>query len=221
MVKNNHFKAVIFDLDGTLINSLESIAMGVNTVLSELSLKTHTLEDYRKFIGNGVRELIRQALISSGDTELKFFEKALELHKAAYKKYALYKLVPYEGINEVLKELKKNNILIAVNTNKPQDRAVEVVNIIFGEDMFDIIVGQVDERPRKPAPDGCLYIADKLGLQPCECIYIGDTEVDMKTGKSAGMYTVGATWGFRTRKELEENDADLIIAEPMELINCI
>ena len=117
----------------------------------------------------------------------------------------------------MLNALKEKGLLLAVNSNKPQERTVNVVEKNFGKGTFDILVGQSDERARKPAPDGVFYIMEQLGLVREEVIYLGDTCVDMKTGKSAGVYTVGALWGFRDRQELEENHADAIIEHPMEL----
>ena len=218
METNKKFKAVIFDLDGTLLDSLESIAMGANAVLEELGFSPCGLEEYRSFVGKGAKELIRQALYAAGDTELKNFEKALEIHKSAYKKYALYKIKKYDGIAEVIEKLKKAGIIVAVNSNKPEARAIGVLDTMFGENTFDIIVGQVEERRRKPYPDGCLLIADKFGFAPKECMYVGDTDIDMKTGKAAQMYTVGAVWGFRTREELEACGADIAIDTPYEIL---
>lgn len=220
-MENKRFKAVIFDLDGTLLDSLESISMGANEVLKQLGMKTHSLEEYKMFIGEGARELIRKALYAAGDTELKQFDKAVRLHQTAYEKYALYKLRPYEGIFEVIEKIKEKGVYVSVNTNKPEERAFDVLDKVFGKGAFDYIVGQVDNRPRKPAPDGCLLIAEKLNVEPSECIYIGDTKTDIMTGKSAGMFTIGAGWGFRTVEELKNNNADAIIQTPFEIIKFI
>lgn len=129
----------------------------------------------------------------------------------------MYKVVPYEGMPETLKELKKHGMKLAVCSNKPHPAAVKVIAQLFGEE-FDMVVGQSDAIRRKPAPDGPLMVAEKFGVKPEECMYVGDTSTDMQTGKAAGMFTVGALWGFRDRKELNENGADLVAEKPVDLV---
>lgn len=214
-------KAVIFDLDGTLTNTLQSIWKSANLALADVGLPTFEVDRYRYFVGDGVDELVRRALVANGDKELSHFEKVRERYLYHFEKYVNYEVKPYDGIRELLAALKERGILMAVNSNKPHERTVEVVEEIFGKGTFDMLVGQCDERARKPAPDGVLYIMDKLQLTSDEVIYLGDTCVDMQTGKSAGVYTIGALWGFRDRQELEENHADTIIEHPMEVLDYI
>lgn len=211
-------KAVIFDLDGTLTDTLKSIWKSANLALEDVGLPPFELDRYRYFVGDGAAELVKRALVANGDTKLVHFDKMSESYRKHFEKYVNYEVRPYEGIRDLIRALKERGILLAVNSNKPHDRTVNVVEEIFGKETFDILVGQSDERARKPAPDGVFYIMGKLGLTKEEVIYLGDTCVDMKTGKSAGIYTLGALWGFRDRKELEENHADAIIAHPMELL---
>lgn len=211
-------KAVIFDLDGTLTNTLKSIWKSANLALADAGLPPFELDRYRYFVGDGAEELVKRALIADGDTELTHLSQVRESYREHFKKYVNYEVKPYDGILELLAALKEKRILLAVNSNKPHDRTVDVVETIFGGRTFDMIVGQCEERKRKPAPDGVLYIMEKLRLSKEEVIYLGDTCVDMKTGKSAGVFTVGALWGFRDRQELEENHADAIIAHPAELL---
>ena len=214
-------KAVIFDLDGTLTNTLKSIWKSANLALADVGLPTFEVDRYRYFVGDGVDELVRRALVANGDEELVCFEQVRERYLYHFEKYVNYEVKPYDGICELLAALKERGILMAVNSNKPHERTVEVVEEIFGKGTFDMLVGQCEERARKPAPDGVLHIMDKLQLTPDEVVYLGDTCVDMQTGKSAGVYTLGALWGFRDRQELEENHADAIIEHPMEVLDYI
>ena len=211
-------KAVIFDLDGTLTDTLKSIWKSANLALADVGLPPFDIDRYRYFVGDGAAELVKRALIADGDKELVLFDKMSESYRKHFEKYVNYEVRPYEGIRELLHALKEKGILLAVNSNKPQDRTVNVIEENFGKGTFDILVGQSDERARKPAPDGVFYIMERLGLMKDEVIYLGDTCVDMKTGRSAGVFTICALWGFRDRQELEENHADAIIEHPMELL---
>lgn len=212
-------KAVIFDLDGTLTDTLKSIWKSANLALEDAGLLPIELDRYRYFVGDGAEELLKRALVADGDTELSCLPRVRESYRKHFKKYVNYEVKPYDGILELLSALKERGILLAVNSNKPHDRAVDVVETIFGRNTFQMIVGQCGERERKPAPDGVFYIMEQLKLSKEEVIYLGDTCVDMKTGKSAGVFTVGALWGFRDRQELEENHADAVIGHPMELMD--
>ncbi|MBU5430594.1 HAD family hydrolase [Kineothrix sp. MSJ-39] len=214
-------KAVIFDLDGTLTNTLKSLWKSTNMALATAGLPPHEIDSYKYFAGNGAKELIRKSLIADGDTELVHFDSVMEAYNSIFEEYCMYEVKPYDGIPELLKELKERGLHLAVNSNKPQPRTVDVVEQIFGKDTFDLLVGQCEERKRKPAPDGVNYILDKLHLNKEDVLYIGDTCTDMQTGKSAGVFTVGALWGFRDRQELTENHADAIIEKPLELLQYI
>lgn len=214
-------KAVIFDLDGTLTNTLKSLWKSTNMALATAGLPPHEIDSYKYFAGNGAKELIRKSLIADGDTELVHFDSVMEAYNRIFEEYCMYEVKPYDGIPELLKALKERGLHLAVNSNKPQPRTVDVVEEIFGKDMFDLLVGQCEERRRKPAPDGVNYILEKLHLGKEDVLYIGDTCTDMQTGKSAGVFTVGALWGFRDRQELVENHADAIIEKPLELLQYI
>lgn len=214
-------KAVIFDLDGTLTNTLKSLWKSTNMALATAGLPPHEIDSYKYFAGNGAKELIRKSLIADGDTELVYFDSVMEAYNRIFEEYCMYEVKPYDGIRELLKALKEKGLHLAVNSNKPQPRTVDVVEEIFGKDMFDLLVGQCEERRRKPAPDGVNYILEQLHLDKVDVLYIGDTCTDMQTGKSAGVFTVGALWGFRDRQELVENHADAIIEKPLELLQYI
>ncbi len=215
------YKACIFDLDGTLADSLESLAYCTNLALKAVGLKPNPVYMYKKFAGDGAKAMVQRSLIAAGDKNLEFFDKAINIHKKTYEKFSMYNVEVFDGIKELLEQLKKNGIKIAVLTNKPHNRAIDVVTELFGENYFDIILGQSDDYERKPSPQGALIIAEKFSIYPSECIYLGDTNTDMKTGKSAGMYTVGVTWGFRDIQELIDNNADFIIDKPMDLLKLL
>ena len=189
--------------------------------LATAGLPPHEIDSYKYFAGNGAKELIRKSLIADGDTELVHFDSVMEAYNRIFEEYCMYEVKPYDGIRELLKALKEKGLHLAVNSNKPQPRTVDVVEEIFGKDMFDLLVGQCEERRRKPAPDGVNYILEQLDLDKADVLYIGDTCTDMQTGKSAGVFTVGALWGFRDRQELVENHADAIIEKPLELLQYI
>lgn len=210
-------KACIFDLDGTLADTLESMAYVTNEIMQKYGLKTLPTDNFRYYSGEGADMLIQRALKDAGDKELIYYEEGRRLYREMFAADPMYKVVPYEGMPETLKELKKRGIRLAVCSNKPHPAAVKVIAQLYGDD-FDMVLGQSDAIRRKPAPDGPLMIAGKFGVRPEECMYVGDTSTDMKTGKAAGMFTVGALWGFRDREELNANGADLVAEHPTDLV---
>lgn len=210
-------KACIFDLDGTLADTLESMAYVANEIMQKYGLKTLPTDNFRYYSGEGADMLMQRALKDAGDKELIHYEEGRRLYREMFAADPMYKVVPYEGMPETLKELKKRGIRLAVCSNKPHPAAVKVIAQLYGND-FDMVLGQSDAIRRKPAPDGPLMIAGKFGVRPEECMYVGDTSTDMKTGKAAGMFTVGALWGFRDREELNANGADLVAEHPTDLV---
>ena len=210
-------KACIFDLDGTLADTLESMAYVANEIMQKYGLKTLPTDNFRYYSGEGADMLMQRALKDAGDKELIHYEEGRRLYREMFTADPMYKVVPYEGMPETLKELKKRGIRLAVCSNKPHPAAVKVIAQLYGDD-FDMVLGQSDAIRRKPAPDGPLMIAGKFGVRPEECMYVGDTSTDMKTGKAAGMFTVGALWGFRDREELNANGADLVAEHPTDLV---
>ncbi len=215
------YKVCIFDLDGTLADSVESIAYSANRAIGKFGFSPNPVENYKRYAGDGAPEMLRRSLRDAGDEKLEYFDRVHEEYRILFEKDCMYRVVPYDGIRECLRALKAAGISITVLSNKPHQRAVDVVEALFGKGYFDMIQGMRDESTRKPSPKGALQIAEALGARPEECVYLGDTDTDMKTGKAAGMYTVGVTWGFRSRKELEENHADQIIDRPQELLKLI
>lgn len=211
-------KAAIFDLDGTLADTIDSIATATNMVLEKLELPQHATECYQYFAGDGAKTLIERALIAAGDSELTHLEEAYEAYKEFFAKNCTYKVKIFNGLKEVLDQMKGQGIKLAVLTNKPHERALEVVDYLYGKGYFNKILGEMPSIPKKPSNVGALMVAKELQVRPEECLYVGDTDVDMKTGKGSGMVTVGVLWGFRDREELEANHADIICEEPKDLL---
>ncbi len=211
-------KAVIFDLDGTLADSLESIWYCANYAIGTCGFPEIPLEKYKLFVGNGADTLIKRCLTYSGDLEGECYEKAFLQYQLFFKEHCMYHVKPYEGIVETLDALKKAGIKIAVFSNKPHERTVDVVETLFGAGYFDEILGQTEDRPKKPHPEGVFYLAEKLGVHIEDIAYVGDTGTDMMTGKQAGARTLGVLWGFRDRAELEKYEADVIIDKPEDIL---
>lgn len=210
-------KACIFDLDGTLANTLESMAAVANELMAELGLQEMPTDNFRYYCGEGADMLIRRCLKDAGDPELVYYEKARQVYRKRFDQDPLYKVKIYDGISALLKNLKEKGVLLAVCSNKPHQAAVKVVNALFG-DTFDFVIGQSDAIRRKPAPDAPLKAAEILAVTAEECLYIGDTGTDMGTGKAADMHTIGVLWGFRDRKELEENGAERLAEKPEDIL---
>ena len=214
-------KACIFDLDGTLTNTLESMTYSVNLTLKEMGLSQITKDQCRMFVGNGARVLIEESLKVSGDPKASRIEEGMKIYGRIFDQNCTYHVTPYEGIPEMLKALKDRGIHLAVLSNKPDRQTVKVVKEIFGDNIFDYAQGQKDGIRRKPAPDGVWYLMEQMQVSKEECLYIGDSEVDAATGKNAGLNTIGVLWGFRDRKTLETAGADDLIDRPDELLQFV
>lgn len=212
-------KAVIFDLDGTLADTIASITYCGNLALSRFGLSSFGEEDYKHFVGDGAAMLIRRALLAAGDERLEHFDEVYETYLEIFAKDCMYQVKPYEGICALLEELKRLSVRIAVLSNKPDRDSLRVVEALFGKGYFDFVQGQREDIPRKPDPAGVYRIMEAFGLPAGDFLYVGDSGVDMKTGRAAGIFTVGVLWGFRDRKELVENGADAVISKPLELLS--
>lgn len=210
-------KGCIFDLDGTLTNTLESLTYSVNLTLKEMHLPPITMDQCRMFVGEGARKLMERTLAACGDGRLERLDEAMDIYGRIFHDNCTYHVTPYEGITEMLHELKKMQIRLAVLSNKPHDQAVDVVSRFFEEGIFDYVQGQSDKLPRKPDPAGVWYLIEKMGLKKEECLYIGDSETDVETARAAGVTELAATWGFRSRKMLEQAGARILIDKPEEL----
>ena len=155
---------------------------------------------------------------AAGDEKLKSFDLVKKEYDKTFEEYCMYEVRPYPGIVELLEQLKQRNLLVAVLSNKPHARTIDVIHALFGKHVFDAIQGQQDGVLKKPSPEGVFEIAKQLEVDPSEILYLGDTDTDMKTGKSAGDYTLGVLWGFRKQDELIDNGADAIIENPLDAL---
>ncbi len=215
------YKACIFDLDGTLTDTVESLTYSVNATLSELGMSQITEEQCKAFVGSGARKLIERSLKAAGDPELLHVEKAMEVYGRIFKENCTYHVAPYEGIVEMLDTLKTLGIRLAVLSNKPHLQTKDVVTTFFGTDTFTCVQGQQESIPRKPDPTAVFMIAKELNVATEECLYIGDSDVDMQTGNGAGVTTIGVTWGFRSKEVLKENGAVYIVDKAEEIISIV
>ncbi len=211
------YKAYVFDLDGTVADTLNTIAYYVNSTLEKYGLKTFAVEDYKYFVGEGASLLIERVLRAQDRFEEKLHREMLDFYLTSYNEKPLYLTSLYKGMAETLKSLKEKGVKLGVFSNKPQSSVDFVVDAFFEKGFFDVVLGQQEGNPRKPDPAMLLKILDGFNVLPEECVYVGDTATDMQTGKNADCFTVGVLWGFRDKKELEENKADLIISSPAEL----
>jgi HAD hydrolase, family IA, variant 1 len=211
-------KACIFDLDGTLTNTVRTLAYFVNTETAKHGLPPAPVENFKRFAGNGARTLIHRVLAYHGVTDAALEDTILKDYNAAYDADFLYLCTLYDGIAEMINELHNRGIQLAVLSNKPQPTTQKIIRAFFAEGTFSAVFGQREGVPLKPDPAGVFEILALLRRQKQECLYIGDTAVDINTGTSAGLTTVGVLWGFRDRAELEGAGATHIIAKPSELL---
>lgn len=211
------FKAVIFDLDGTLLDTFEDIAQAMNRVLESLDLPQHPPSSYRELIGDGMAKLVERALPEDYRTGI-FIQECLEKLRYEYGRGWDVNTHPYPGIPELLTFLKKRGIRLAILSNKKKEFIQLTIDKFLSHWKFEVIIGDEEAFPRKPEPDGAYHIARTFNLHPEKIVYVGDTGTDMQTGVNAGMFTVGALWGFRDYEELRENGADLLIEKPEDLL---
>ncbi len=211
----------IFDLDGTLLNTIKALTYTTNLVLEHFGLPPVDEAHMMRFVGDGYKCQMERALRCSGDEKLEHYEESLPLYMDLFAKHCMYQVRPYAGIPEILRELKARGILIAVLSNKPHARTVENIEAVFGKGYFDLVAGEQPGVPKKPDPAGVRRILAALGVKAEECLYFGDTNTDMKTGLGAGLTTVGVTWGFRGREELESCHPHHIIDAPMEALDLL
>lgn len=211
------FRAVLFDLDGTLIDSLEDIAGAANQALRDRGYPAHPVEAYRQFVGEGVRMLFRKALAPAAGTN-ELLDELSSAFAQAYEARWHATTRPYAGIDQLLDALATRKLPLAVLSNKPDQFTRRCVAHFFGRHQFARVLGQRETAPRKPDPAGALEIARGLGLPPDSVVYVGDSSTDMQTAVRAGMYPVGVTWGFREAAELRAHGAARIIDAPAELL---
>ena len=208
-------KACIFDLDGTLLDTLETIAHYCNITLEHFGYDKIDVEKFKYFAGNGSKKLIERTMREACADE-KDFEKFHSFYFNAYEEDASYKTGVFDGIKELLESLKEKGIDVFVLSNKP-DVAANMATDEFLPSLVDVTYGASDKFSLKPSPDGLHCILKENFLSPDECLYIGDTGVDMETGKNAGLFTIGVLWGFREKEELIRFGADAIVSHPSEI----
>jgi len=210
-------KAVIFDLDGTLLDTIDDIADSMNNVLRRHGFTQHTKEKYKLFVGDGAAALVDRATGGSISDKQLLMQLENE-YRAEYSVLKTNKTVPYYGMAELLSILTKRGVKIAVLSNKPHNASVEVIADYFPGVHFDAVIGQRAGRPVKPSPDGVMEILEILGVAREEVLYVGDTGTDMLTAAAAGLKAVGALWGFRDKDELKENGAEIFAENPLDVL---
>jgi len=213
------YKGIIFDLDGTLVNSLEDISDAMNSVLKGLNYPIHNYDTYQYFIGSGLRNLVSKALPESNNS-IDEIETCFESMVKGYRETCTIKTKPYDGIIELLDNLVSRNIKLAVFSNKADELTKKIVADIF-PNYFSNVVGLSIESLKKPNPFEAIAISEKWNLKPEEIIFIGDSDIDMQTAVNANMFPVGVTWGYRTEEELKASGAKLVIHNSLELIQSL
>lgn len=207
-------KLCIFDLDGTLVNSVEDIAYAINRGLEILGFPQHKTDEFYSFVGDGMRKLCMRALPSGLKDKT---DELLKLYSEYYIKNCCVRTKPYGGIKDMIFGLKNMGIKTAVLSNKPHEQTVNVVKKLFLDTDFDFVLGQTEKYPIKPDPTSLLDIIKQFDLKNDEVLYIGDSDVDMYLAKNANVSSVGVSWGFRGREELKNAGADFIVDAPKEI----
>lgn len=207
-------KIVIFDLDGTLLDTIEDITDSMNLALQDVGLETLSIEECKYMVGSGADVLVNKAIKGKD-----FFKEAKDKYMSYYEKFQKNKTKPYDGVIELINSLKDLNYKIAILSNKPHEDALRVVDYYFGLDMFDLVIGKKANNRIKPDIDGAIEILKSLNSSKEEVIYVGDTNVDMQTANNAGFTAVAVSWGFRKASELE--NYDFMIENPLQLIEVL
>ena len=210
-------RAVLFDLDGTLTNTLEDIADAMNRSLRLHGLPEWPLDAYRYLVGDGAKKLAERAVRERQELALSVQKE----YQAYYEKHTRVKTQPYDGVPEMLRALQDKGLKLAVFSNKPDADTKNVVAHFFPDIPWAAVRGQIEGVPVKPDPTGALAVAEALQIPPAEFLYLGDTATDMHCAVNAGMLPIGALWGFRTAEELRENGAELLIDHPLELLQYV
>ncbi|NVM22187.1 MAG: HAD family hydrolase [Desulfobacterales bacterium] len=215
-----HFKAVLFDLDGTLLDTLEDVADSANSALARYGLPTHGVDAYRYFVGDGVTTLVSRALPAQKQDD-DIIEACVKAFRENYSRNRDANTRPYEGVPALLDALAAKHVQMAILSNKPDDFTKRCTSELLPNHSFEMILGHRHGIPMKPDPAGALQIAENLGIASSRFLYLGDSGIDMKTAVRAGMFPVGALWGFRSREELEKHGAQAVIERPMDLLGLL
>jgi phosphoglycolate phosphatase len=212
------YRVLVSDLDGTLLDTLQDMADAVNLSLDRLGLPQHEVSAYRYFVGDGRRAMAMRALPEEYRTDEDMLERLLALISEEYDRRWIDHSVPYPGVPELLDTLSERGVRLSVLSNKPQVYTGPMVNQILSRWSFECVVGESAALPRKPDPAGALQIAERMGVSPQDCLYIGDSGVDMQTATASGMYPVGVLWGFRDADELLAGGAKVLAAHPRDIL---
>ena len=212
-------KAVLFDLDGTINNTVNDIAASGNYALAKHGFPTHPADSFKLFAGSGTYIMLQRAMPeehkNDGSVEL-----IIDDYMAHYSVHSMDTTAPYDGIRELIDEIKARGYKMAVVTNKPDAVAKQLIEDMF-PGKFDAVIGQLDGMPVKPDPAMPLLAMKELGVKADECVFVGDSGVDIETGKNSGAYPIGVLWGFRGREELLECGAKELIEKPSELLDIL
>ncbi len=214
------YKAVIFDMDGTVLNTIEDITDSLNYVLEKHGFPLRSVEEVRHFVGNGAKQLICKVM--DGGEQHPLFDDILREYTAYYQDHCNIKTGPYNNILKLLKELKLRGYRIAIVSNKPMG-AVKELNDIYFKDYVSVAIGVTDKLRRKPYPDECIAAMESMGVEKEDCIYVGDSEVDHMTAANTGIKCISCLWGFRTKDELLAAGAgdNFFVSDPMEILDIV
>ena len=214
------YTTVIFDMDGTLLNTLDDITDSVNVILKKYDLPTRTIDEVRHMVGNGAAYLMERAVL--GGKLNPDFDRILEEYKIYYEEHCNIRTGPYRHIPDLLKELKERGYKLAIVSNKPMGAVEELTKVYFG-DFIDVAIGVTESMRRKPYPDECLAAMERLGSAKEESVYVGDSEVDHKTAMNSGLRCISCLWGFRTKDELIEAGAgdNIFVNDPLEILGIL
>ena len=214
-------KACVFDLDGTILDTIGTICHFVNATLEKFNIEKISIDECKIFVGNGARTLIERTLASRGITDSQTIQQVLDDYNALYNSDPYYMTAPFQGITELITSLREMGIGIAVVSNKPQFLTRPIVSRFFGS-LVDVTFGGREDVPLKPAPDSTAEAISLLGAESWETVYVGDTGTDMQTGRALGAaLVIGVLWGFREEPELIANGADVIVSHPLEILRKI
>ncbi|MFA4835739.1 MAG: HAD family hydrolase [Dehalococcoidia bacterium] len=215
-----NFGAVVFDLDGTLLDTLEDIADSANRVLAGNGLPTHGLDDYRRFVGSGIDVLMARAMPTAERNGV-LVTKYVEEFRKDYGRNWNNKTKPYPGVADTLDALAARHLKLAILSNKPHNFTLQCVAELLPRWKFDCVLGHQEGVPPKPDPAGAEQIVKQLKLDVSRILYVGDSDIDMQTAVAAGMFPVGALWGFRTLEELQKSGARSLIGRPQEVLDLL
>lgn len=214
------YKAIIFDMDGTLLNTLTGIGKATNRVLAAMNFPQHPMANYRYLVGEGAARLIRCALPEDARDE-QTIQQGLKAFQDDYRLNWQANTQPYDGIVDMLDALAEHGVRMAILSNKPHNITKACVEEMLADWKFEVVFGQRDDVPRKPDPFSALEIARMMEIQPSDYIFMGDTGIDMKTASNGGMFPLGVLWGFRPEKELREEGAKVLIKDPLEILDIL